>query len=166
MVSSAGRGTDYIPMEEFSQNPFCSSKCNFSIFFFFFFVWKQKLCWLSTCLFICLSPNPYLSNCQICWPGSTTFHKDAEASKVIAFINVLWKAVGEERSEAQIRGPTEGLNGVNSMSVNSVVNCSAWLAAGKILYTKFGSCLNARPQSIRGQLVQGLDWVWKGYSSF
>lgn len=30
MVASAGRGTDNSAMEEFSQNPFCSSKCNFS----------------------------------------------------------------------------------------------------------------------------------------
>ena len=34
MVPSAGRGTDYIPVEEFSQNSFCSSKCNFSKLFF------------------------------------------------------------------------------------------------------------------------------------
>lgn len=64
--------------------------------------------------------------------------------------------MGEERSEAQIRGPTEGLNGVNSMSVNSVVNYSAWLAAGKILYTKFGSCLSARPQSMKRAASTGI----------
>lgn len=42
MVPSAGSGTDCIPVEEFSQNPFCSSKCNFSKIIFF--GWKQRLC--------------------------------------------------------------------------------------------------------------------------
>lgn len=78
MVPSAGRGTDYIPMEEFPQNPFCSSKCNFSKIIFLAGS-KDYVIMLALHLFICLSPNPYLSNCEICWLVSTTFHKEAEA---------------------------------------------------------------------------------------
>lgn len=96
MVHNADRGTYYIPVEEFPQNPFCSSKCNFSKIIFLAGSKVMWSCWLSTCLFICSSPNTYLSNCQICWLVSTAFHKEAEVSNEIAFIYILWKMVAEE----------------------------------------------------------------------